>query len=153
MKFIRSRKRYERQGLLVTSTALAQAEDEYIADADDRAARRQIAADLRDVVDQRLVKQMTAAIRTQFPHCPPDVATQIATHTAGRGSGRVGRSAAGRDLDSNAITLAVIAHIRHVHTNYDTLLMHGVDRRDARNQIRSQLDKVLDRWRGRRDAK
>jgi hypothetical protein len=146
MKFIRSRKRYERQGLLVTNEALARAEDECIADADQRAARREVAAALRVVLDQRLVVQMTAAILNQFPHCPADEARQIAKHAAERGSGRVGRSAAGRELDPNAITLAVIAHVRHVHSNYDSLLMRGVDRRDARDQIRGEVDKVLGRW-------
>ncbi len=147
VKFNRSRKRYERQGLLVSSEALAQAEDECIADADQRAARREVAAVHRVVLDQRLVEQMTAAILNEFPHCPATEARQIAAHAAERGSGRVGRSAAGRELDPKAITLAVIAHIRHVHTNYDSLLMRGVDRQDAREQIRGSLDTVLSRWR------
>ena len=147
MKFNRPRKRYERQGLLVTHEALTQAEDECIADADLRAARREIAAGQRVVLDQRFVKQMTAAILKLFPNCPSNEARQIAEHAAERGSGRVGRSAAGRELDANAITLAVIAHIRHVHTNYDSLLMRGVDRREAREQIRETLDAVLHRWR------
>jgi hypothetical protein len=148
VKFSRARKRYERQGLLVTSEALAQAEDECIADADQRAARREVAAAQRVVLDQRLVKEMTAAILNEFPHCPAVEARQIAAHAAERGSGRVGRSAAGRELDPNAITLAVIAHVRHVHTNYDSLLMRGVERQDARDQIRGQLDTVLMQWRG-----
>lgn len=147
MKFIRSRKRYDRQGLLVTSDALAQAEDECIADADLRAARRAIAAEQRVLLDQRLVEQMTAAILSQFPLCPVAEARQIAEHTAERGSGRVGRSAAGRELDPNAVTLAVIAHVRHEHTNYDSLLMRGVERQDAREQIREVIEKMLRRWR------
>lgn len=147
MRFNRRRKHYERQGLLVTAEALAQAEDECIADADQRAARRQVAATQRVVLDQRFVEQMTSAILNLFPHCPPIEARQIATHAAERGSGRVGRSAAGRELDNDAIALAVIAHIRHVHTNYDSLLMRGVDRQDARSQIRSPLDEVLSKWR------
>jgi hypothetical protein len=77
-----------------------------------------------------------------------DEAHQIAAHAAERGSGRVGRSAAGRELDPQAITLAVIAHIRHLHTNYDSLLMNGVERGDAREQIRGALDLVQDSWRG-----
>lgn len=147
MKFVRRRKRYERQGLLVTSEALAHAEDECLADADLRAARREVAAAQRVVLDQRLVEQMTAAILNEFPHCPMEEAHQIAAHAAERGSGRVGRSAAGRELDPKAITLAVIAHVRHVHTNYDSLLMRGVDRRDAREQIRETVEVVLRRWR------
>jgi hypothetical protein len=148
MKFVRSRKRYERQGLLVTSAALTQAEDDCIADADQRAARRKIAAAMRVVIDQKLVEQMSSAILEQFPNCPVDEAHQIAAHAAERGSGRVGRSAAGRELDPQAITLAVIAHIRHLHTNYDSLLMNGVERGDAREQIRGALDLVQDSWRG-----
>ncbi|MCX7420465.1 MAG: DUF2293 domain-containing protein [Planctomycetia bacterium] len=148
MKFNRSRKRYERQGLLVTNAALAQAEDDCIADADQRAARREVAAVQRIVVDQKLVEQMSSAILEQFPNCPADEAHQIAAHAAVRGSGRVGRSAAGRELDPKAITLAVIAHVRHVHTSYDTLLMNGVERGEAREQIRDSLDEVLNSWRG-----
>lgn len=148
VKFNRSRKRYERQGLLVSSEALAQAEDECIADADQRAARREIAAAQRVVLDQRLVEDMTATILNEFPHCPAAEARHIAAHAAERGSGRVGRSAAGRELDPAAITLAVIAHIRHVHTNYDSLLMRGVDRQNAREQIRSAVDRMLGLWRG-----
>jgi hypothetical protein len=102
---------------------------------------------MRVVVDQRFVEQMTAAILNLFPHCPAKEARQIAAHAAERGSGRVGRSAAGRELEPNAITLAVIAHVRHVHTNYDSLLMRGTDRGDAREQIRGPLDHVLAQWR------
>jgi hypothetical protein len=42
---------------------------------------------------------------------------------------------------------AVVASIRHEDTPYDELLMAGVSRRQARDQIRDQLDEVLIRWR------
>ena len=61
-------------------------------------------------------------------------------------SGRVGRSAAAKDLDPQAIRLAVIAHIRHSHTNYDELLMETGHRQFARDQVRAQIDEVLARW-------
>lgn len=70
----------------------------------------------------------------------------IAQHTAQRGSGRVGRSAAGREADERAVRLAVIAHIRHEHTNYDDLLMKGVSRDDARQMIRMTVDQVASQW-------
>src|ERR1700754_2042950 len=54
-------------------------------------------------------------------------ADAIALHAAARGSGRVGRSAAGRALDRDAVCLAVVASVRHVDTDYDALLMSGVD--------------------------
>ena len=72
----------------------------------------------------------------------------IARHTGLRGSGRVGRSAAGRALDEEAITLAVVASVRHEDTGYDSLLMSGVSRVDARDRTRLAVDRVLAAWRG-----
>ncbi len=146
-KFNRSRKRYERQGLLVSREALVRAEDECIADADERAARRKVAASYRVVVDVKFVKELTTAIQKLFPNCPGPVAKEIAAHAAERGSGRVGRSAAGQGLEARAITLAVIAHIRHLHTNYDQLLMQGTERATAREMILPAVEKVLEKWR------
>src|SRR5256884_7249799 len=51
--------------------------------------------------------QMTGEISRLFPGCPPKVAQTIAEHTARRGSGRVGRTAAGQSLEEEALTLAV----------------------------------------------
>jgi hypothetical protein len=81
-----------------------------------------------------------------FPRCPPGRAEAIARHTAVRGSGRVGRSAAGQALNEQAITLAVVASVRHEDTGYDALLMSGVPREDARDRIRPAIDRVLAAW-------
>jgi hypothetical protein len=59
----------------------------------------------------------------------------------------VGRTAAARALDRNALELAVVASVRHQDTGYDTLLMSGADRATARDRVRDQLNAVLDRWR------
>jgi hypothetical protein len=64
-----------------------------------------------------------------------------------RGSGRIGRSAAGRALDPDAVSLAVAASVRHVDTGYDGLLMSGVDRDTARQQVRGRVEDVLSGWR------
>jgi hypothetical protein len=146
VRFNRARKRYERQGALVTDKALAQAEEECAADAPERAARRGQAALLRQVQDRDFVQAVTQAIVEQYPACPPDEARAIAEHTAERGSGRVGRSAAGRELEPHAIKLAVIAHIRHEHTNYDELLMQGTERLDARALVRERIEQTLAGW-------
>jgi hypothetical protein len=61
LRFNRSRKRYERQGLLVTPDALARAEDECIADAGERATRRQAAAAARGVADQQFAGTSTSS--------------------------------------------------------------------------------------------
>ncbi len=146
VRFSRARKRYERQGLLVTSAALAQAEAECAADAPERAARSAQAAVLRQVEDGEFVQSVTRSILEQYPACPLAEARAIAEHTALRGSGRVGRSAAGRALDPRALELAVIAHVRHTHTNYDELLMQGTERLDARALVRERIEQVLGSW-------
>jgi hypothetical protein len=71
----------------------------------------------------------------------------MAAHTTARGSGRLGRTAAGKALDGRAITVAAIAAIRHTHTGYDELMMSGFDRLAARDAIRETVDRVLDRGR------
>lgn len=63
-----------------------------------------------------------------------------------RGSGRVGRSAAGRALDPEAITLAVLASVRHLDTRHDGLLMSGTLRSDARAMVSADVERVLDGW-------
>ena len=89
---------------------------------------------------------LAQVILERFPQCPRDEARRIAAHTGRRSSGRIGRSAAGRALDPRAVDLAVMAHVRHEHTNYDELLMHGTHRLDARTLVRDQLDHVLAKW-------
>jgi len=146
VRFSRARKRYERQGLLVGAQALARAEEECVTDAPERAKARERAVMQRREDDREFVESMTQAILAQYPACPPEEARQIADHTGQRSSGRVGRSAAGRALDPRAIDLAVIAHVRHVHTEYDQLLMQGAERLDARAMVRRKIDQVLARW-------
>jgi hypothetical protein len=69
------------------------------------------------------------------------------------GSGRVGRSAAGRALDAGAIELAVAASVRHEDTGYDDLLMSGLDRAEARDQVRGHVQGILDEWRSGRQRR
>lgn len=147
LRFSRARKRYERQGVLVEEAALEHAEQDCLADADKRAAQRERAEVYRYKQDQALATRMAESIRQMFPGCPPGEARIIAVHTSVRGSGRVGRTAPGRALDEEALHAAVIAAIRHRHTDYDRLLMKGWDRMDARNAVRGDVNRVLDEWR------
>lgn len=147
VQFNRRAKRYERRGILVTAEAIDRAEEECMADADRRAAQREVRAERSSRDDAALVRDMTAALRTLYPGCPAAEVADIAAHTALRGSGRVGRSAAGRQLQEEALRLAVVAHVRHTHTGYDALLMGGTDRKDARHRVAGRIDEVLTRWR------
>jgi hypothetical protein len=147
VRFSRSRKRYERQGLLVEPSALEKAEQECVQDAGARAAARLKAVEVRRQHDRVLVAEMTRHIGILFPGCPPAERTAIAEHTAVRGSGRVGRTEAGRALEQDALTAAVVAAIRHRHTNYDGLLAKGLDRTAARQQVAGAIDRILSTWR------
>lgn len=150
VRWSRSRKRYERQGVLVESEAIERAEQECLSGAGVRARRRERDAAGRVDEDERLAVEFAAAIRVQFPGCPADRAEAIARHAVTRGSGRVGRSAAGRTLDPDAVRLAVAASVRHHDTDYDDLLMSGADRGTARGQVYDRVEEVLSDWRAHR---
>jgi hypothetical protein len=147
VRWSRSRKRYERQGILAEAEAIERAENECLSDAEVRARRREQDQARRADEDVRLAAELAAAIRAQFPGCPVGRAEAIASHAAARGSGRIGRSAAGRVLDADAVSLAVAASVGHVDTGYDRLLMSGVDRETARRQVRERVEDVLSGWR------
>jgi len=147
VRFSRSRGRYERQGILVEEGALERAEVECLEDEDARARRRERDALKRVDEDVELEAQMAQEIACLFPGCPADRARAIASHAAARGSGRVGRSAAGRALEPEALELAVAAAVRHHDTHYDELLMSGLERGQARAQVRADVVRVLDSWR------
>jgi hypothetical protein len=146
LKWSSARKRYERQGLLVEEEALQAAEAECLNDVDARARRRDREAERRTELDAGFVARFAERIRQLYPGCPSDRAEQIATHACQKYSGRVGRSAAAKRLDEEAVQLAVAAHVRHGETDYDELLARRVERWDARARVREQVDRVVARW-------
>jgi len=146
LQWSRARRRYERQGLLVEETALDQAEQACLADSEARERRREREAERRVEFDKQYVEQFAGRIRELFPGCPPGREVTIAEHACLKYSGRVGRSAAAKSLDENAIRLAVIAHIRHAETNYDTLLATGSERWEARAVVAVDVERVLALW-------
>jgi hypothetical protein len=147
VRWSRSRKRYERQGILVEPDAIERAEQECLSDDEVRTRRRERDKVRRANEDLHLAAELGAAIQAQFPGCPAGRAEAIARHAATRGSGRIGRSAAGRALDPDAVLLAVAASVRHIDTDYDELLMSGVEREDARRQVGERVEEVLSGWR------
>ncbi|RPJ44801.1 MAG: DUF2293 domain-containing protein [Chloroflexi bacterium] len=146
LEWSRARKRYERQGLLVEEQALAKAEQECLVDSEARERRREREAQRRVELDQQYVERFASRVREMFPGCPPDRETEIAEHACLKYSGRVGRSAAAKELDEDAVRLAVVAHIRHRETNYDTLLSEGLDRHQARAEVTAGIDHIIEKW-------
>ncbi|MGW6904012.1 DUF2293 domain-containing protein [Streptomyces sp. NPDC054940] len=148
VRFNRRRSRYERQGLLVEEAGLARAEQRCLADVEARRRRRVRDARRRAREDVRFAEAFAAEIGRLFPGCPLDRARDIAAHASMRGSGRVGRSAAGRALSEGAVTSAVVASVRHLDTRYDQLLMSGLPRHEARRRITAAVETTLRAWRG-----
>jgi hypothetical protein len=147
IRFSRARRRYERQGILVEESALDAAEAECLEDEEARRRRRLRDETRRVDEDRRFQAEIVREIARLFPGCLADRAEAIARHAGMRGSGRVGRTRAARALDPEAITLAVVASVRHEDTRYDELLMSGVDRAEARDHVRLDVDRVLESWR------
>jgi hypothetical protein len=147
LEWSRTRKRYERQGLLVKDEALTRAEQECLADADIRAKQRERAAIRRAILDEKYVARFAERVRELYPSCPAGQEVVIAEHACLKHSGRVGRSAIAKELDPDAIRLAVTAHIRHQETDYDELLAAGWERWEARDQVSSAVEQVLAQWR------
>lgn len=146
VRFSRARRRYERQGILVEEEALERAERECLADEESRARRRVREQARRAEEDRGLHARAAKEILRLYPGCPRDRAEEISRHAFMPGSGRVGRTAAGRELDRGALTLAVAAAIRHVDTSYDEWLMKGLDRLEARARVRPEVEQVMIRW-------
>lgn len=146
LKWSRSRNRYERQGLLVSTEALERAEAECMVDHDARTRRQERNAVRRAELDAEYVHTFAARVRELLPACPAGRESVIAEHACRKYSGRVGRSAAAKSLDAAAVRLAVIAHIRHVETDYDNLLAQGDDRDSARAAVEREVLRTLEKW-------
>jgi hypothetical protein len=146
LKFSRTRKRYERQGLLVEETALQEAESECLADIEVRERRREREEERRAKQDQQYIHAFAKRVREIFPRCPAGREQEIAKHACRKYSGRVGRSAFAKRLDEEAVRLAVLAHIRHRETNYDNLLGRGSDRLEARSDVRARVIEISESW-------
>jgi hypothetical protein len=148
LKFSRARGRNERQGVLVEETAIEQAE---LANTRDE-ARREVQRRQRRIRDEaaerKYVADFAAKVVELFPRAPRKEAEAIAARACQKYSMRVGRSARAKALADDAIALAVRAHVRHAHTEYDRILAEGVEPSAARGLVRSSIERVLARWRG-----
>ena len=140
------RKRYERRGTLVEPEAIRRARAECDADAHAREAQRARAAVRREGEERDYVASFTAAVRRLFPGCPLSEAREIAAHACEKSSGRVGRTADAKQLDPEMVRLAVIAHVRHLHTQYDQIIARTRDKRGSRARINGDVESVLREW-------
>jgi hypothetical protein len=92
------------------------------------------------------VREFAKRVRALFPKCPGGREHIIAEHACLKYSGRVGRSAEAKSFAEGMIILAVMAHVRHHETNYDSLLAKGRSRGDARAEVRDRVEAILEKW-------
>ena len=130
--------------MLVKEAALARAEQECLSDAEARQLARERAAERRQDLDAEYVQKFADRVGDLYPGCRREEQRAIAEHACRKYSGRVGRSAAAKELETSAVEFAVRAHIRHAHTRYDELLSRGVSRGEARGLVAQLVAKRLE---------
>lgn len=110
------------------------------------AATKESRANAVESRDKKDLSKSRALLEAEFPLMPAETLQIILEHAFLKGSGRVGRT--GRISDEKKVLLAVEAHIRHVHTPYETLLKDGVGRMKAREMVRGSILAVERAWQG-----
>jgi len=146
-RYNKSKRRPERQGILVEPAALKKAEEQCRADAGKRAKRRKKDQERRMFQEMEYTQRFEQRIRELFPGCPDGVESEIAEHACEVSSGRVGRCSAAKDLDDEMIHRAVVAHIRHKETYYDDLFTeYGFDKQSAREEVADLVNEVVNKW-------
>lgn len=146
LKFSRARKRSERQGILVEQSAIEEAESENASDQARRQVLREKGRIQGEAAERKYREVFAARVLGLFPGVSRRQAEAIAARACEKYSGRVGRTALAKELAEDAIRLAVWAHVRHAHTNYDRLLAEGREPAEARAFVRSAIERVLARW-------
>ena len=80
-------------------------------------------------------------IRKKHPGCPDFAAEYIAGEIAGR-------EWKGATL-GNAVGIVMQSTLRHLMTEYETLLLHGIERETARRQVQPKIQAMLAVWKRR----
>lgn len=140
------RRRYERKGQFVEPEAIVKARLECEADAEKREAKNKKAAAKRVIEDKAYRDTFAIEIRRMFPSMPKGREVAVAEHACEKYSGRVGRTASAKEFDEDMITRAVIAHIRHSETNYDNMFGKGKRKREIRDDVRGDIQRILRLW-------
>ncbi|KAL6890667.1 hypothetical protein GGI43DRAFT_213851 [Trichoderma evansii] len=103
--------------------------------------RRRGAVERRDAATE---DAFATTIKRLFAKIPEQDLSTILRHALRKRSGRVGRTGK-LDLDKKAY-LAVQAHIRHRHTDYDKITKESKDRNAARDATREKVSRILIEW-------
>jgi hypothetical protein len=148
VRWSQTRKRYERQGILAEPEAIQKAEEACLADEEFRKIRQERERRRREELDKKYIAEFARELRRLFPKMPESEEEKISMYACKKYTGRIGRSELAKKFDRMALELAVISHIRHNYTDYDELLMKGLDRSLAREEVKEKVEKIMNKWRG-----
>lgn len=97
----------------------------------------------KDARDRQKAREL---LLKEFPNMPRTDLTAVLNHAFLKGSRRVGRSGKVAS-EKDKVRLAVEAHIRHAHTEYDDMIRRGLTRERARENIWDEVVILRDSWR------
>ncbi|KAL2796800.1 hypothetical protein BJX66DRAFT_131019 [Aspergillus keveii] len=112
--------------------------------AEETAESRSVAVKVRDEKELTRARQILCI---RFPLMPVEDLETVLDHAFLKGSGRVGRTST--TSDEHKAILAVEAHIRHMHTPYESLLRAGTKREDARKAVWDTVQSIRAAWEGK----
>ncbi|MBW9074535.1 DUF2293 domain-containing protein [Agrobacterium deltaense] len=82
-------------------------------------------------------------IRKKHPGCPEFAVEYLAKEISGR---------EWTDIKlGGAVGITMDGLLRHEMTEYETLLLHGIDRKEARRRVQPKIDAMLRVWKRRPD--
>lgn len=85
-----------------------------------------------------LIENVIVHIRHSHPDCPDFAIQYFAAAVAAK-------DWKGTTL-GQAVGITMQTFLRHEMTDYDTLLLHGMDRRDARRHVQPRIQAMLNTW-------
>lgn len=100
--------------------------------------------------DAALINEAEAELKRLYPSMPSIDLDRCLKRAFRKHSRRVGRS--GQMEMKQKAELAVVAHIRHQHTEYDKLLKGGTSREEARKKVGKDIFRIRKEW-GAKGAK
>jgi hypothetical protein len=77
-------------------------------------------------------------IRRKHPGCPDFAVAWFSREIASKDWKRASLG--------KAVGITMQTHLRHHHTDYDTLLLLGIDRQDARRRVQPRVNAIIRSW-------
>src|SRR5581483_10945986 len=144
-------------GVAALAAAIEEARREVAATAEKRAVARERSRERRAADEADYRAAFARELVRLFPSIPEADREAVVRLTCEVSSGRVGRTSWAKSLAEEPIRLAVRAHVRHAHTEYDALLRKAglgaafgraddEARQAAREAVAGKIEAVLRAW-------